>query len=421
MSPAPGTANAVLSNPERSLKRSAVAVSRGEGLPGYDRRMADADRRRWSARAGGGAAGTSVSEQGAQRRLGTPVLGAPVYEHLRFPGCREIPLLRDRLEDYEGRIEYWEARTETAWVVAEPVGGIHEGTSRRLPHLVERIVMVRGAPIVSFVSVDLLVRDAEGKPDRMMQADETVYLHPERAVTPEGSLVIGEHDLPDVVLEVDHTTDVRPGKLLLLLLYEAWGFPELWVVVPPAGATRRKPAGVTIHRMLGGRYESVAASVAFPGWTAAEIHAGLTEPVTAQTYDVLARVGRALGAREGTGPDDDPTLRALGEQTLARGLTEGRTRGLAEGRTRGLAEGRTRGLAEGHSRGLAEGRAKGLAEGRAQELAAVVRNILEARGMSFTDEVSDAVVDVPRDAVVAAAMTCTEAEDFRRRLGSRRG
>ena len=366
-------------------------------------RMTDGSGNRWSARGAGGAA---APVPGASRRLGPAAEVA-----LRFPGCRKIPLLRDRLDDYEGRIEYWEARTETAWVVAEPVGGIHEGTSRRLPHLVERIAMVRGAPIASFGSVDLLVRDAEGKPDRMMQADETVYLHPERAVTPEGSLVIGEHDLPDVVLEVDHTTDVRPGKLLL---YEAWGFPELWVVVPPAGATRRKPAGVTVHRMLGGRYESVAASVALPGWTAAEIHAGLTEPVTAQTYGVLARVGGALGAREGTGPDDDPMLRALGEQTLARGL--------AEGHSRGVAEGHSRGVAEGHSRGVAEGRAEGLAEGRAQERAAVVRSILEARGMSFADEeVSDAVAGVPRDAAVAAAVTCTGAEDFRRRLGARRG
>ena len=356
--------------------------------------MTDGSGNRWSARGAGGAAAPVL---GAPRRL-----GSAAGKDLRFPGCRQIPLLRDRLDDHEGRIEYWEARTETAWVVAEPVGGIHEGTSRRLPHLVERIAMVRGAPIASFGSVDLLVRDAEGKPDRMMQADETVYLHPERALTPEGSLVIGEHGLPDVVLEVDHTTDVRPGKLVL---YEAWGFPELWVVVPPAGATRRKPAGVTIHRMLGGRYDSLAASVALPGWTAAEIHAGLTEPVTAQTYDVLARVGRALGAREGTGPDDDPMLRALGEQSLARGL----------------AEGRSRGLAEGHSRGVAEGRAEGLAEGRAQERAALVRSILEARGMSFADEASDAVVDVPRDAAVAAAVTCTDAEDFRRRLDARRG
>ena len=321
---------------------------------------------------------------------------------LRFPGCRPIPLQRDRLEDYEGRIEYWEARTETAWVVAEPVGGIHEGTSRRLPHLVERIAMVRGAQIASFGSVDLLVRDAEGKPDRMMQADETVYLHPERAFTPEGSLIIGEHDLPDVVLEVDHTTDVRPGKLLL---YEAWGFRELWVVVPPAGATRRKPAGVAIHRMVGGRYRAQAASVAFPGWTAEEIHAGLTQPPTAHTYDVLARVGRALGDREGTGPEDDPMLRALGERTLARGFADGREAGLAEGR----------------EAGLAQGREAGVAEGRTQELAAAVTSILAARGLSVPGGLSEAVAGVPRDTVVAAALACADAADFRRRLGAQQG
>ncbi len=330
--------------------------------------MRERVRKGWLAPDADGAVGTSVSTVVARRGLGPEGDVA-----LRFPGCRQIPLLRDRLEEHEGRIEYWEARTETAWVVAEPVGGLHEGTSRRLPHLVERIAMVRGAPVASFGSVDLLVRDAEGKPDRMMQADETVYLHPDRASTPEGSLVIGEHDLPDVVLEVDQSTDVRPGKLLL---YEAWGFPELWVVVPPAGATRRKPAGMTIHRMLGGRYESLAASVAFPGWTAAEIHAGLTEPPTVQNYDVLARVGRALGAREGTGPDDDPMLRALGERTLARGR----------------------------------------AEGQARELAAVVRSIFRARDLSIPDPVSDIFGSVPRDTVVAAALACTDAADFRRRL-----
>ena len=113
---------------------------------------------------------------------------------------------------------------------------------------------MRGTPIVSYGSVTLLVRDAGGRAQRAMEADETLYLHPTRAATPVKSLIIGENDFPDVVLEVDHTTDVRPGKLLL---YEAWGFPELWVVVPP-GATRRRPAGVTIHRLVNGRYRSDA-------------------------------------------------------------------------------------------------------------------------------------------------------------------
>ena len=292
----------------------------------------------------------------------------------RFPGCRPVRLLTDRLTDFEGRLEYWDARTETAWVVAEPTGGIHEGTSRRLIHLAERIALVRGTPIASVGSVDLLVRDAGGAPERMMQADETLYLHPGRARLPEGSLVIGEHDLPDVVLEVDHTTDVRPGKLPL---YESWGFPELWVVVPPAGARRRRPAGMTIHRLEGGRYRSAAASRAFPDWTAAEIHTALTEPATTtHTWRALERVGRTLGAREGTGPDDTPLLRSLGERARA--------------------------------------------EGKAEELAAIVRSTLRVRGIPVSDrfpEASAALAAVPRDVLMAAALACTDEQDFRRRAG----
>lgn len=52
-----------------------------------------------------------------------PLLDTPrADEDLRFPGCRRIPLLRDRLADYAGRLEYWEGRSETAWVLAEPAG-----------------------------------------------------------------------------------------------------------------------------------------------------------------------------------------------------------------------------------------------------------------------------------------------------------
>ena len=316
----------------------------------------------------------------------TRVRRGPPDEDLEFPGCRPVSLLRDRLADFEGRLEYWTARTETAWVVAEPTGGIHESTSRRLPELARLIASVRGAPIRSFGSVDLLVKDAAGRADRMMQADETVYLDPRRAALPDGSLVVGEHDLPDVVLEVDKTTDIRRGKLPL---YEAWGFPELWRIVPPAGATRLRPAGVTIHRLDGDRYRVVRASVAFPGWTAPEIHAALTEPLTtARTCEVLVRVGRALGARDGTGPEDDPLLGGL------------------LGRER----------AEGRAAGRAEGRAAGRAEGQAD----LVRSVLRERGIpvpvSFAGRAAE-TVDAGRGArMAAAALACTDEADFWRRL-----
>ena len=86
--------------------------------------------------------------------------GSVDYEALRFPGCQPISLSREEFADYDDRIEYWDARTGTAWVVADKYG-IHEGTSRRLPHLAERIASVRGTPIVSYGSVTLLVRDAD--------------------------------------------------------------------------------------------------------------------------------------------------------------------------------------------------------------------------------------------------------------------
>ena len=175
------------------------------------------------------------------------------------------------------------------------------------------------------------------------------------------------------MLEVDHTTDVRPGKLLL---YEAWGFPELWVIVPPVGGSPRRPAGVTIHRLQDGRYRSMPTSAAFRGWTAGEVYDGMTEPTpSAATYRVLERVGRALGAREGTGPADDPLSRVL----------------LAEGRL----------------------------EGRAQELAAAVRSLLQVRGLAVAAAFSErttAFTDIPRDAVMAAAYACADEADFWRRL-----
>ena len=290
------------------------------------------------------------------------------YEALRFPGCRRISLTRDQFEKYDDRIEYWDARSKTAWVVADKYG-VHEGTSRRLPHLAERIASVRGTPIVSYGSVTLLVRDEAGEPRRAMEADETLYLHPTRAATPKKSLIVGENDFPDVVLEVDHTTDVRPGKLLL---YEAWGVPELWVIVPPEGASPRRPAGVTIHRLEGGRYRSAPASAAFPGWTAGEIYDGMTEPTpSAATCRILERVGRTLGEREGTGPADDPLSSVL------------------------------------------------IAEGRAQELAAAAQSLLQVRGLAVSStfrEQAAALADTTRDSVMAAAYACADESDFWRRL-----
>ena len=260
-----------------------------------------------------------------------------------FPDCRPVRITRADLDDYEGRFEYWDGDTETAWVVREPVTVYHEGPGQRLAALLTRIAAVRGAPILTLGTADLALRDARGERRRIMQADQMVYLDPLGTQPPGPWVEVGTDHLPDVVLEVDYSTDVRRGKLGL---YEAWGFPEVWVEVPARGSLRRRP-GLTIHRRSSDGYRAVAASVSLPGWTAAEIHAALNEPALSEaTRAVLERVGRALGDAGGTGPDDDLWLGAQRLEARAAGHADGRAAGRAEGhmemvvsilRSRGLA------------------------------------------------------------------------------------
>ena len=263
----------------------------------------------------------------AERRLGPPL------SELSFPGCAPRRLARRDLDAYEGRLEFWDAGAETAWV-CEPTTPSHEEPVHGLAGLLQTIAHVRGSPIKCLGSMDLLVRDPKGEPRRIMQADQSVYLHPNRAGLPGTvAMVVGENDFPDVVLEVDHSTDARRGKLKL---YEAWGFPELWIQVPdrpsPSRPRSRLP-GLTIYRLERGAYRTHGDSGAFPGWTAAEIAAALDETVpSAATVRVLERVGRTLGERGGTGPDDDPLLRSQRRQAIDHGLEQGIEQGLVHQR-----------------------------------------------------------------------------------------
>ena len=297
-----------------------------------------------------------------------------------FPGCRTMSLKCEDVATYEGRFEYWDAATETAWVVREPTSATHEYPSHRLSGLSEVIASVRGSAITCFGAMDLELRDEHGERRRILQADQSVYLHPGRSRLPdEAGMVVGEHDFPDVVVEVDHPTDVRRGKLWL---YEEWGFPEVWVEVPDRFSPSRpagRRAGLTIHRLDNGTYRTARESRAFPGWTAEQIHTALNEPaLSAATGRVLDRVGRALGARDGTGPDDTPWLRAYHE--------------------------------EGRNRGRIEGRTEGRIEGRAEFVDAFRRKLVASRGISG---VSD-------EEIIDALLECEDQRDFWARLESPR-
>ena len=293
-------------------------------------------------------------------------------------------LTREELEVFEGRLELWDAQVETAWVVREPTSPVHERPGQALSALAERIAAVRGSPITCYGAMDLLQRDADGRPRRIMQSDQSLYLRPKQAVLPGlRAMVVGEHDVPDVVLEVDHTTDVRRGKLLQ---YEAWRFPELWVEVPDWAAPSR-PRGLapalTIHVLGEGGYEAAPESRAFPGWTAAEIHRSMNETTpSALTCAVLERVGMRMGADEGTGPDDDPLLRSQ----------------------------RRKGYNIGHAQGYAQGRV------------ALVCGILQSRAIGLSADFVDTLQGTPAfarssDAAIAAAALASESEaDFLRRI-----
>ena len=117
----------------------------------------------------------------------------------------------------------------------------------------------------------------------------------------------------------------------------------------------------------------------------------MNEPLpSADTTRVLERVGRALGARDGTAPDDTPWLR--------------------------------RQRAEGRAAGHAEGRIEGLVEGRAQLLNVVIRRTLASRGISADGVTLDAVdlAGLTDEDVMDALLECRDSVDFRARLGNRR-
>ena len=301
-----------------------------------------------------------------------------------FPGCRPVRITRDAIADHESRIEYWDEATETAWVACEPNTVHHEGPGQVLSGLLTRIegpgqvlsglltriAAIRGAPILTLGAADLLLRNARGERQRILQGDQMVFLDPVET-RPRGAAVeVGADHLPDVVLEVDYSTDVRRGKLGL---YQAWGFPEVWVEVPEGGAPRRRP-GLTIHRRSAEGYRSVSASVALPGWTAAEIHAAFNEAELSEaTCAVLERVGRALGEARGTGPDDDLWLGPQRREARAEGYME------------------------------------------------IVRAILRNRGLAVSERLAARVAGEDPDVLVAAALACRDEADLLARPNERRG
>ena len=306
-------------------------------------------------------------------------------EALEFPGCHPVYISRADIADYEGRFEFWDADTEIA-MVCEPTSYYHERPAHRLARLTDRIAAVRGSPIEAVGHTDLLVRNARGERQRIMQADQILFLRPVQTIPHGKAIEVGMDTLPDVVLEVDNTTDVRRGKLGL---YESWGFPEVWVEVPDEPEPNRPRSlrpGLAIHLRGEDGFCTVPESRALPGWTAEEIHRALNEVTLSEdTARVLHRVGTAMGAAQGTGPDDDPFLR--------------------------------RQRRESRAAGYAEGQAKGLDEGRKEGMRVAVLQVLESRGIPVSASFPERLAEMEAAStttLVRAAMECRDERDFLR-------
>ena len=298
-------------------------------------------------------------------------LGSAAYRPEDFPGCESFHLPASEVDRYEGRLEFWDGETEMAWKVSEPTSIQHEQPSRRLVKMAGKFEMLRGSAIECIGSADLVRRDAAGSRRWLMQADEVLYLHPERVRLDGPAIDVDADPLPDVVLEVDHTTDVRRRKLGI---YTESGFPEIWVLVPWDSSVRAP--GLAIHVRRGEAYREEAQSRAFPGWKAEEIYRALTEePLSAGARRALERVALAMGERAGTRPEDDPFTRTISRKAEAKGRREGYMDAVAE--------------------------------------------VLESRGIDAAVEVTqdrELYGGLPGKVVMAAAMACTDEADFRRRI-----
>ena len=310
-------------------------------------------------------------------------LGSGAYRDEDFPGCESFHLPASEIDHYEGRLEFWDGYTETAWNIPEtPIQ--HEGPTRQLTQTTGQFAMVRGSRIVSFGSGDLVRRDAAGRKRWLMQADEVLYLHPDRVRLQGPAIDVDADPLPEVVLEVDHTTDVRRRKLGI---YKESGFPEIWVLVPWDSSVRAP--GLAIHVRRGAGYREEGESRAFPGWKAEEIHRALTEaPMSEAAWRALERTALAMGAREGTEPEHNPLTRSLSARARAKGHAQGRR------------------------------------EGHAHERMELVAAALQVRGidtaLDFTED-RELFSGLSGEALMAAALACTGEADFRRRIREQRG
>ena len=178
----------------------------------------------------------------------------------------------------------------------------HETPLHMLGRLLERIAQMRGSPIVCCGQTEIRRTFGDSGATRHIQPDQMVFLDPvrlDRMASP--YLNAGEDPYPDVVVEVDSTTDVRRNRLKL---YEAWGFPEVWVEVPDAYAPSRPAglqSGLRIYLLGRGSVRAVAGEPSVSGLAGGR-DSGLAGGGDPRCAERAGHLGRDLGDPVAGGP-----------------------------------------------------------------------------------------------------------------------
>jgi len=201
----------------------------------------------------------------------------------------------------------------------------------QLGGLIERIAATRGTGIAVLRANELVIRGPDGNTRRIAPNTQLVYTH-DTAKRSSETVVIDDGELPDVVLDVDDTAVALRRRLSL---YEKWGFPEVWVVVPdrlaPSGRVNVSRVAIHLRTRLG--FVRAPRSAALTSWSAEEIRTALNEPqgfMSDGTIATLRRVGRLMRADADMGPDDDPIQPAERGELRAEPTMEDRIDALEE-------------------------------------------------------------------------------------------
>lgn len=140
---------------------------------------------------------------------------------------------------------------------------LHEGVGCLLGRMVETFTEVHGIEIQSVASTTFKRKDLS----KAFEADESYYIENADRIRAKEELDLLIDPPPDLVIEVEITS----SAIQKMKLFAAMGVPEVW---------RHDGERLTMHRLQAGVYETIAESVALPGFTCVAADALLAKRYT---------------------------------------------------------------------------------------------------------------------------------------------